>query len=69
MSEPIVGTIADHIQETARVLMYSVLKLIQDDPHQWSNRPCSTCGAITSILGRPFGCYAAYSIGEKKRRD
>lgn len=44
--------------ETLETLMPSaVLDLIQGDPHQWSNRPCPTCRPITTMLGRPFGCY------------
>ena len=30
--------------------------LIENDPHQWSSRPCTTCNAISQIIGRPFGC-------------
>lgn len=30
--------------------------LIEGDPHQWSARPCQTCAAVSSLLGRPFGC-------------
>lgn len=45
------------IRDVARILMETVLDLIQKDSHQWSTRPCSTCRAITNIVGRPFGCY------------
>lgn len=45
------------IKAAANVLMDTVLELIQNDSHMWSLRPCSTCAAITSIVGRPFGCY------------
>ena len=48
------------IKEAAHVLLDSVLKLIEKDPHSWSNRPCQTCRTVSSILGKPFGC-------EKKR--
>ena len=34
----------------------AVFGLIQQDPHQWSDRPCPTCRAATSILGYKFGC-------------
>ena len=44
------------IQSCARVLMESVLRLIESDPHHWSSRPCATCRAISGIVGRPFGC-------------
>jgi hypothetical protein len=33
------------------------LDLIQQDPHQWSMRPCPTCKSITAITGKVFGCY------------
>lgn len=38
------------------LFMDAILKLIQEDPHQWSTRPCSTCRTITSMIDRPFGC-------------
>ena len=34
-----------------------IADLIYVDPHQWSNRPCQTCRAITAAMGKPFGCY------------
>ena len=46
----------DIIRAAVIVLMGPVIDLIQNDPHQWSTRPCSTCQAITSIIGKPFGC-------------
>lgn len=33
-----------------------VLRLIEQDPHGWSKRPCETCRQISAIGGRPFGC-------------
>jgi hypothetical protein len=33
------------------------LGALQADPHQWSNRPCPTCRAISGLVGRKFGCY------------
>ena len=44
------------IQAAARVIAKAALDLIQADPHQWSSRPCSTCHAVSSLLGKPFGC-------------
>ncbi len=49
-------TIEDIIRGASMVLMEAVLMLIQRDPHQWSTRPCSTCQAVSSLAGRPFGC-------------
>ena len=48
--------IDDVIKAAARVLLEPVLSLLQNDPHQWSTRPCETCRAISSIVGRDFGC-------------
>lgn len=45
------------IKAAARVLMDSVLILLQRDPHHWSERGCPTCKAISGIIGRHFGCY------------
>jgi hypothetical protein len=44
------------LKGAARIIMGAALDLIQSDPHQWSERPCSTCRAVTALLGRPFGC-------------
>lgn len=33
-----------------------VLRLIQEDPHQWSTRTCQTCRTISSLIDKPFGC-------------
>jgi len=44
------------IQKAARMLIGIMADLIYADPHSWSERPCPTCGAITAILGEPFGC-------------
>lgn len=34
----------------------TAFKLIENDPHSWSARPCQTCTAVSTIIGRPFGC-------------
>jgi hypothetical protein len=34
----------------------TIARLWESDPHQFSSRPCSTCKAITGVLGRKFGC-------------
>ncbi len=52
------------VRATVYVFVEAVLELVQDDPHQWSTRPCSTCQAITSMTGKPFGC-----IKERIRRE
>ena len=45
------------IRVASAILMDAVLDIIQRDSHQWSNRPCESCRAISGIIGRPFGCY------------
>lgn len=49
-------THAEIIQAAARVIVNAVTDLIQADPHQWSKRPCATCAAVSTLLGKPFGC-------------
>lgn len=44
------------VKAASNVLMEAVLDIIQSDPHQWSKRPCISCGTISSIIGQPFGC-------------
>ena len=49
------------MKQTVRVavdiIMDAVVETIGIDGHQWSDRPCPTCRAITGFIGRPFGCY------------
>jgi hypothetical protein len=47
----------NEVQQAVGVLLDAALRLLQDDPHQWSDRPCPTCRPISSIIGKPFGCY------------
>jgi hypothetical protein len=44
------------IQAAANVLIEAVIRLVEQDPHQFSTRPCSTCRAVSSIIDKPFGC-------------
>ena len=44
------------IQTAVQILIEPVLRLLQVDPHQWSTRPCSTCRAVSSLVGKAFGC-------------
>jgi len=39
-----------------RKLVKRVTDLIENDPHQWSKRPCATCRAVSAIVGYDFGC-------------
>ena len=45
------------LKEALEILSYTVLRLIQNDSHSWSNRPCETCRTISNIIDKPFGCY------------
>lgn len=54
------------IQAAANVLLDVVLRELQVDPHQWSDRPCSTCRSISGVIGKPFGCYL-YAEQRKRR--
>jgi len=47
----------DLLRASVRVVIGATLDMLQEDPHQWSTRPCATCRAITAIVARPFGCY------------
>lgn len=46
------------IDAATKLIRATVLKLIEDDPHSWSTRPCQTCKAVSTITGEPFGCTA-----------
>ena len=45
----------------------AVLELLYKDPHQWSERPCPTCTAISALVGEPFGC-TRFAKEKAKRR-
>jgi len=49
-------TVREIIKAACKVYMEVILDEIQADPHQWSERPCSTCRTISSMVGKPFGC-------------
>ncbi len=38
-------------------LLKTIGRLISEDMHGPSMRPCSTCRIISSIVGEPVGCY------------
>jgi hypothetical protein len=55
--------IAEGFVETVRKArredpLATAIRALSKDGHQYSTRPCSTCDAITSSLGEPFGCMA-----------
>jgi hypothetical protein len=53
------------IRAAVNIIVEPILSLLQNDPHQWSTRPCPTCSSITTIIGKPFGCIL---MAEQKRR-
>ena len=45
------------MRAAAEIISDVAFRIIQDDPHQWSMRPCGSCQTVSSLIGRPFGCY------------
>ncbi len=31
-------------------------ELLEVDPHSFSSRPCQTCMAVSTLIGRSYGC-------------
>ncbi len=60
----------EHIEQAIKasvsVIMDAVVEVIGVDGHQWSDRPCSTCQAVSAMIGKPYGCYW-YQAKNKKR--
>jgi hypothetical protein len=54
------------VQAAAGVLLDAALRVLYEDPHRWSDRPCQTCRAVSSIAGQPFGC-VLYAQQKKER--
>ena len=52
--------ITSRFGESSDKIYTAAFELIQQDPHQWSSRPCATCKAVSSLIKDSFGC-------EKKR--
>ena len=48
--------VVDITRESAGERAKEVTALLSLDNHNWSNRPCSTCRAVTALLGADFGC-------------
>ncbi len=45
------------IRSALSIIMDAVIETIGVDGHQWSDRPCQTCQAVSSLIGKPYGCY------------
>ena len=54
------------VSAAAKQLFDAALNVLQEDPHQWSSRPCSTCQVISAIAKRPFGC-VLYAQQQRKQ--
>jgi hypothetical protein len=48
------------------VELRAALRLVSNDMHNTSTRPCNTCRQVGRALGQPFGCYA-YQIELSRR--
>ena len=57
------------IKTAVQIVIDPILKLIQEDPHQWSTRGCETCRTISSLLGKEFGCILyAKEMAERRKK-
>lgn len=54
------------LQEAIDLIMSAALRVIQDDPHQWSSRPCTSCRVVSRLVGKSFGCVL---YAEKKAQE
>ena len=45
------------VQAAARLIAKAALDLFVFDSHRWSDRPCTTCKQISTLIGEPWGCY------------
>lgn len=55
------------IKAAVNIIIEPILDLIQNDPHQWSTRPCSTCRTISTIIDKPFGCILVAKRSKSER--
>jgi len=52
----------------AGVLLDPILRLLEADPHQFSERPCPTCRTISALAGKAFGCSQMALVGAAEFR-
>lgn len=52
-----IGTYIDNLRDELGALRDAV-RLLDNDAHRTSPRPCATCAAVTKALAEPFGCVA-----------
>ena len=59
LAREIAPAIGKAVAESLRAdVQDAMLRLIEADPHLWSQRPCQTCTAVSALAGRAFGCVA-----------
>ena len=58
----------NEVQIAVQLIIDAAMRLIQADAHYWSDRPCSTCRAVSAIVGKPFGCYEYQRIRAQKEQ-
>lgn len=60
------ATQTEAVTLAARALMGPLLDLLEADSHQFSERPCSTCQAISALAARPWGCVLMRKLGHSE---
>ena len=63
-SVPLIRQQAEEIERLKKVLD-KINDDIYLDSHNWSLRPCSTCRTISTLIGKPFGCYRLQKENEE----
>jgi hypothetical protein len=48
--------VSEAVRAAASLILEAALRVLDEDGHQWSSRPCSTCRFVSSVYGKPFGC-------------
>ena len=56
-------SIEDAVRGAARVLLGTAFDLIEADSHHFSKHHCKTCSAVSTLIGRPFGCLKFARLG------
>ena len=50
------------LSKAVRLVFGTALKIIEQDPHQFSARSCASCRTVSELIGRPFGCEKRRSV-------
>ena len=54
--EEVLEELNERIDSASYKLLTEALRLISNDMHTASSRPCATCNTISAIMGEAFGC-------------